>query len=181
MDDKGGGGLQLSVSCALSTMISQCCTFRRLRCWIQFFVWNADECRVLFASTRWRPLHRTPTNWRIMNHVCPRLVQLSLFFTADMFCYQFSLDVFATSACGKQGTQVVYISSIWDPVSNMDPSCPFWVKTTGRANEEQRAPSQTVRDGIKAPWCFELTCVFSYWGSFKCCFCCGQWVTIVVV
>ena len=42
MGDKGGGGLQLSASCALSTMISQCCTFRRSRCWIQFF---CLECR----------------------------------------------------------------------------------------------------------------------------------------
>ena len=81
MDDKGGGGLQLSVSCALSTMISQCCTFRRLRCWIQFFVWNADECRVLFASTRWRPLHRTPQIDESCM-ICPRLVHLSLRFFA---------------------------------------------------------------------------------------------------
>ena len=181
MGDKGGGGLQLSVSCALITMISQCCTFRRLRCWIQFFCLECRWMQSVVCIYKMKAIAQNPTNWRIMNHVCPRLVQLSLFFTADMFCYQFSLDVFAKSACGKQGTQVVYIISIWDLVSNMVPSCPFWVKTTGRANEEQRAPSQTVRDGIKAPWCFELTCFFSYWGSFKCCFGCGQWVTIVVV
>ena len=63
---RGGGGLQLSASCALSTMISQCCTFRRLRCWIQFFCLECRWMQSVVCIYKMKAIAQNPTNWRIM-------------------------------------------------------------------------------------------------------------------
>ena len=178
---RGGGGLQLPVSCALITMISQCTMLHiqkvTLLDSILFFgmQMNAECCLHLQDQGHCTEPHKLTNNESCGSQTCSA-------FTI-FHCWYVLLSVFSWCFCNIGMWQAGNASgiSIWEPVSNVFFSCSFWVKTTGRANEEQRAPSQTVRDGIKAPWCFELTCVFSYWGSVKCCFGCGQWVTIVVV
>ena len=121
MGDKGGGGLQLSVSCALITMISQCCTFRRLRCWIQFFFFgmqmNAECCLHLQDEGHCTESHKLTNNESCVSQTCSA-------FTI-FHCWYVLLSVFSWCFCNFGMWQAGNASGIYKYMGSSEQCGPF--------------------------------------------------------